>query len=116
LDSILDSAKEAGLAAKIADVDAACKATVAEAESRKDAIESKIDSAGNKLTAIEEQIRAAKADLDAAVSNRSSELASRTAEAEQRLAQLNRDIDMAEDRLAITQTSLKKLREHLAAQ
>ena len=39
--------KEAGLAAKIADIDAACAATVAEAEARKDAIEVKIDAASD---------------------------------------------------------------------
>jgi chromosome segregation ATPase len=65
--------KESGLAAKIADVDAACAATVAEAEARKDAIESKIDAASTKLTAVEEQIATAKAELDDAVSNRASD-------------------------------------------
>ena len=49
--------KESGLAAKIADVDAACAATVAEAEARKDAIDAKTDAASDKLVRLEDQIR-----------------------------------------------------------
>ena len=84
----------------MANVDATCKATIAEANARQTAIEDKIDAASDKLTAVEEQIRTAKADLDAAVTNRSSELASRTADAEHRFAELMRECEAAEDRLA----------------
>jgi hypothetical protein len=89
---------------------------VAEAEARKDAIDVKIDAANTKLKFIADQIADRDAELAAAIANRNAELDRGTAEASDRLIQLNREISIAEDRLTLTQTSLKKLREHLAAQ